>query len=104
MFAHVEDEDFTALAHGACFEHKTTSLWDEHEVANDVGMGDLDGTAFLDLLTEDRNDTSVGAEDVAEACGNELGGLLMVVACLTLNLADTFGATHHVRWIDGLVR
>ena len=58
-FAHVEDKDLASLTHSASFENKATSLWDEHEVADDVGMGDLDRTAFLDLLTEDRNNTSV---------------------------------------------
>ena len=57
--AHVEDEDLSSLAHGACFEYKAASLGDKHEVADDVGMGDLDGTALLDLLAEDWDDRTI---------------------------------------------
>lgn len=88
-FAHVEDEDLASLAHGACFKYKAASLWDEHEVADDVGMGNFDRTAILDLLAEDRNNASVAAEDVAETSGDELGGLLMVVESLTVDFTDT---------------
>lgn len=76
------------MSHGTSFEYETASLRDEHEVAYDVRMGDLDRTAFLDLLTENRNDTSVGAEDVTEACGDELSGLLMAIEALAVDLAD----------------
>ena len=72
-FAHVEDEDLTSLAHGAGFKNKAACLWNKHEVADDVGMSDLDRTALLDLFSKNRNDTSITAEDVAETSGNELG-------------------------------
>ena len=86
--AHVEDEDLASVAHGAGFEYKTACFGDEHEVADDVGMGDFDWSAFLDLLTEDRDDRAVASQDVAETCGDELGGLLMAVESLTVDLAD----------------
>ena len=72
-FAHVEDEDLASLTHSTGFEHKTTSLWDEHEVADNVGMGDLDRTALLDLLLEDWYHATVTAKDITKASGNELG-------------------------------
>ena len=88
-FAHVEDEDLTSLAHSACFEYKTTSFRDEHKVTDDVGMGDLDRTAFLDLFLENRNYRTIRTEDVAKTSSDELSGLLMVVESLTIDLADT---------------
>ena len=88
-FAHIEDKDLTTLAHGASLEHEAAGLRDEHKVTYDVGMGDLDWTAILDLLAEDRNNASVAAEDVAETSGDELGGLLMVVESLTVDFTDT---------------
>ena len=71
-FAHVEDEDFTAMTHGASFKDKSACLWDEHEVTDDVGVGDLDGATFLDLFAEDWDNGSVGSKDVTEARSDEL--------------------------------
>ena len=51
--SHVEDEDFSAFAHCSCFEHKFACFWYEHEIANDVGMCDSDGTSFCDLFFEE---------------------------------------------------
>lgn len=86
--AHVKDEDLASVAHGAGFEYETAGFGDEHKVADDVGMGDFDRAAFLDLLTEDWDDGAVASQDVAETCGDELGGLLMAVESLTVDLAD----------------
>ncbi len=58
-FPHVKDEDFTSMSHGASFEHESAGLGDEHEVTDDVGMSDLDWSAFLDLLAEDRDDGTI---------------------------------------------
>ncbi len=117
--AHIEDEDLAAMAHGACLEDEFAGFGDEHEVADDIGMGDGDGTAFLDLLTEEGDDGAVGAEDVAEAGGDELGdggaaiglgeGDAGSALCdgfverLAVDLADTLGATHDIGGVDGFV-
>ena len=52
-------------------------------------MSNLDWSALLDLLTEDRNDTSVTAKDIAKACGDKLCSLLMAIEALAVNLANT---------------
>ncbi len=71
--AHVKDEDLAAVRVGACQKDKADRLRDRHEVADDVRMGDRNRTALLNLLLEDRDDGTVGAQDVAEADGDELG-------------------------------
>ena len=118
-FSHVEDVNLSTIAHGTCFEHKAASLGDEHEVADNVGMGDLDRTALLDLLLEDWYHATVTAKDVAETSSDELGlwvlNVLKVrvvlkgsvgngsIKSLTVDLADALGAAHYVGWIDGFV-
>ena len=107
--AHVEDEDLAAMAHRASLQHQAAGLGDEHEVADDVLVGDGDGASLLDLLFEERDDRSVGAEHVAEAGGDKLRHALYLavldglVERLAIDLADALAATHDVGGIDGLV-
>ena len=107
--AHVEDEDFPALAHGAGLENQFAGLRDEHEEADDVRMGDGDRTAVRYLLLEDRDHAAVGAEDIAEAGGHELGHALDLARldglaeALAVDFADSLAAAHHVGRIHGLV-
>ena len=49
-------------------------------------MRDRDGAALLDLLFEDRDDAAVGAEDVAEADGHELGADVAEEFCICLEV------------------
>ena len=85
--AHVKDEDLAAAGVGARQKHEADSLGNRHEIADDVGVGNRDRTSLLDLLLEDRDDTAVGAEDVAETNGHKLG----------LNVAEEFGVGHQVK-------
>ena len=84
--AHVEDEDLAATGVGAREEDEADGLGDGHEVADDVRVRDRDGTALLDLLFEDRDDAAVGAEDVAEADGHELGADVAEEFCICLEV------------------
>lgn len=77
--AHVEDEDFAALAHCAGVDDELARFGDGHEEAGDVGVGDGDGAAFGNLSPENRNDGAVGAQDVAEAGGDKTGGILLEI-------------------------
>ena len=70
---HVEDEDLTPVGIGPGQHHKAHRLGDGHEVADDIRVGDRDGAAFLNLPLEDGDHGAVGAQDVAEADGHELG-------------------------------
>ena len=107
--AHVEDEDLAALAHGTGLEDELAGFGDEHEEADDVGVGDGDGTALADLLLEDGDDRAVAAEDIAEAGGDELGDALDtalddgLVERLAVDLTDALAATHDVGGVDGFV-
>ena len=58
---------------GAGQHDERDGLLDGHEIADDIGVGDRDGAALLDLLFEDGDDRAVGAQDIAEADGHELG-------------------------------
>ena len=107
-FAHVEDIDLAALAHAAGFQHQLASLGDGHEVADDFRVGDGDGAAGGNLLAEERNHGTVGAQHVTEAGGDELrrGGTVLLDLAgqgLDIDLADTLGAAHDVGGVHGLV-
>lgn len=73
---HVEDEDLASLAHGTRLKYQRARLGDEHEVADDVRVGDGDRTAVTDLFLKDGDHATVGAQDVAEPGGHELGHAL----------------------------
>lgn len=108
-FAHVEDEDLAALPLRAGLKDKLAGLWDQHEVPYDVGISDGHRAAGLDLSFENRDHGAVGAEDVAEAGGDELGlplhhaVTLRLVEALHVDLAYSFAASHHVRRVHRLV-
>ena len=70
---HVEDKDLSPVGIGAGQHDETDGLGNGHEVADDIRVGHGHGAAFGDLLAEERNDRTVGAQDVAEAHGDELG-------------------------------
>ena len=97
------------MAFHAGLKHQFAGLGDEHEIAHDIGMGDGDGAAGLDLLFKDGNDAAVAAQDVAETGGDELGlafhlaVFLGLVEALDIDFADTFAAAHHIGGIHGLV-
>ena len=71
--AHVEDEDLAAVSVSAGQKDQTDGFGDRHEVADDVRVRDLDRTALLDHLAEERDHGAVAAQDVAEADRHELG-------------------------------
>ena len=71
--SHIEDEDLTPVGIGAGQHHKAHGLGDGHEVADDIRVGDRDGAALFNLLLEDGNHGAVGAQDVSESHGDELG-------------------------------
>ena len=71
---HVEDENLTTVAHGASLEDELAGLGDEHEVTDDLWIGDGDGTALFNLTFEEWDNGAVGTEDVAKAGGDKLAG------------------------------
>ena len=107
--AHVEDEDFIAIAQGGGFHDETTCLGDGHEETDDIGVGDGDWSAFLYLMLEAGDDGAVAAEDIAEPRGDESGAALDL-ACLdgaaetlTVDFGEPLAAAHDAGGVDGLV-
>jgi len=70
---HIEDEDLTPVGVSAGQHHEAHGLGDRHEIADDVRVGHRDGAALFNLPPEDGDHGAVGAQDVAEADGDELG-------------------------------
>lgn len=107
--AHVEDEDLAALALRAGLKDQLAGLGNQHEVPYDVGIRHRHRAAGLDLALENRDHGAVGAEDVAEAGGDELGlplhhaVTLRLVEALNIDLAYPFAASHHVRRVHSLI-
>ena len=72
-------------------------------------MGHCHRAAFGDLLAETRDYRTVGAEDIAETGGDELGSALLLAGFdgkakgLDVDLRKTFGATHDIGRVDCLV-
>ena len=130
--AHIEDEDFAAVGIGAGQHDEGDGFLHRHEIADDIGMGNRDRAAFFDLLFEDGNHRTVGAQDVAEAHSHEFGsdipesilrdrivrsdvgikrrnlgcsaGFDLFVKRLDDHFAQTLAGTHDVDRIDRLVR
>ena len=69
--SHVQDEDLASFGVGSCLEDKAYGLRDSHKVADDVRMCDGDRAAFFDLALEQRDHTSVAAENVSESYSYE---------------------------------
>jgi len=109
-FAHVEHEDFAAVAHGAGLQHEAAGLRDGHEEADDIRVGDGDGAAFLNLLAEAGDDGAVRPQHVAEAGGDVAGvrgirgiGGELGVQALHVHLCRALGGAHHVGGVHGFV-
>ena len=71
-FAHVQHEDFPALAQGAGLQHELAGLGNRHEIAPHLRMRDGDRPAGGDLLLENRHHAAIGAQHVAEAHRDEM--------------------------------
>ena len=50
---HIEHKDFAAPGVGACMHHKAHRFGHGHEIADNVGVCNRDGTALFDLPLED---------------------------------------------------
>ena len=71
--AHLQDEDFAALAHRRGLQHQLRGLRDGHEETGHAGIGDGDRSAAADLVLEDRHHAAVGPQHVAEPHHGEAG-------------------------------
>ena len=107
--AHLEHEDLPTVALGTCLEHQFAGLGDEHEVTDDIRMGDGDRSTVLDLLLEEGDHRTVGTQHIAESGGDKLShtfhlaALDGLVETLHIDLTDTFRAAHHVRGVHGFI-
>ena len=70
--SHIEDEDLVDHAHGGGLHYQAARFGYRHEETCDVGVSDRHWSAMGNLLAEARNHAAIGAEDVSEACGDEL--------------------------------
>ncbi len=100
--AHVEHEDLAALRIRAGLQHERNGLGDRHEISDDIGMSDRDGSALRDLLLKKRDNAAVAAEHIAEANGHELG-LRAIVVGLNDHLAHALRRAHDVRGVDRFI-
>ena len=101
-FAHIEDEDFAILPHGACLHDELAGLRDGHEIADHIGMCDRDGAARADLRFKEREDAAGRPEDISETDGAE-ARLAECGHALDIELGDAFARAHDACGVDGLV-
>ena len=100
--AHVEDENFSAVAHGGGLQHPLRGLGDGHEEPLDFGVGHGDRAAAANLFLKDRHHAAVGGQHVAEADDHELRtGLFRKRVDETLG--QLLRHAHDAGGIDGLV-
>ena len=108
--SYVEYIDFTTITHRAGFQYQLTSLGDEHEIADDIGVSHRNRTAIFDLLLEERNDRTIAAQYITETGGDKLCNPLHfsfldgLIEALHVDFTDTLRASHHIGRINGLVR
>ncbi len=100
--AHVQDEELPAFGDGDRLEDQGGGFGDGHEVADDPRVGEGHRAAGPDLALEDRDHGAVGAQDVAEADGHELG--FVVRDRGDDDLRQALGGAHDVGGVHGLVR
>lgn len=72
---HVEDVDFTAIAHTAGLKNKAASFGNGHEVTDYLRMGHCYRAATLNLVAETGNDRTVGTQHIAETRSDELSDM-----------------------------
>ena len=70
-FAHVEDENLTALGISTRLKDEAYCFRNGHEEADDVRVSDSDRATGFDLSFEQRNDGTVGTQDISEAYCHE---------------------------------
>ena len=95
--AHVQHKHLTAARHAAGLDHQLSGLRDQHEVANDVGVGDGDRPAGADLLLEQRHHRARRAQHIAKAHHREHGfGASALRRRLKNQLGRPLGRAHHI--------
>src|SRR5204862_1310243 len=65
-FAHVQNENLTALSERAALQNQADSFGNGHKKPNHVGMGNCDWAALGDLALEDGNHAARRAEHIAK--------------------------------------
>ena len=101
-FTHVEDQDVGGPPDGTGLDGQLAGLGNGHEVARDLGMGDRDGTALLDLAGEGVQHRPARPENVAEPHGQPgATGLAGVEGGQFLR--EAFGLAEHRGGVGGLV-
>src|SRR5262249_2979489 len=85
-----------AAGHGARLDHQLGRLQDGHEVANDLGVGDGDRAAGLNLIAEPLDYRARRIEHVAEAHHGEDGGAARRRQRLQDQLGEPLARAHDV--------
>ena len=102
LLSHIKDKDLGLFGTSTRLKYETAGFGYAHKVAHYVGVGYCDRTSGCDLVFEKRDDRSVRAEYVAEACGYKYGSPLHPTFFngfahrLDVYLAGSFASPHHV--------
>ena len=103
-FAHIQNENLTALGIRACLQYERYRLGNGHEIADYILVRNRNRTAFFNLLFKQRNYRAVRTEYVAKTYRYKVGIFAVFSNGLNNHLANALGRAHDIGGVDSLIR
>jgi len=102
--SHIQDKNFSAFAEGGTLQDEAGGFGDGHEVTGGLGVCDSERASFVNLFTEDGDDTAGRAEYIAESYGHEMSLVFFGrLAGHDAHFRQAFGGSHDAGGVDGFV-
>ena len=102
-FSHIQHENFTCSADGACLNHKLYRLGNGHEVARNTAMRHCYRTTFCDLITKGRKHAASRTENVTKSDRDEFSRRSSKGKIGGQSFGESFGVSEDADGIGGFV-